>query len=87
MFLKGTIQPETVTTNDRPEVTSPPTAVKTNQESSQKPATKTGGSTQSAQTQTRHSTTQTPNTTHNVHQGIYRLRFMLNTTSLSLFIF
>lgn len=58
-------------TNGRPKAVSPTAVVKTNQESSQKPATKTG-STQSAQTQTRHSTTQTPSTNHNVHQGTYR---------------
>ncbi|XP_070168941.1 uncharacterized protein [Polyergus mexicanus] len=60
--------PETSVTNDRPKATSPTSVMKDNSESSQKPAVKTG-STQSAQTQTRHSMTQTPNATHN---HIYR---------------
>ncbi|XP_017793534.1 PREDICTED: uncharacterized protein LOC108575287 [Habropoda laboriosa] len=54
--------PETVVPNGHPKPVSPST-VKVNQEPN-KPAVKTG-STQFAQTQTRHSTTQTPNTTHN----------------------
>ncbi|XP_015434786.1 PREDICTED: uncharacterized protein LOC107190491 [Dufourea novaeangliae] len=60
--------PETAVSNNYPKSVSPST-VKTNPEPS-KPAVKTG-STQSAQTQTRHSTTQTPNTAHNhaIHQG------------------
>ncbi|XP_076395121.1 uncharacterized protein LOC100882720 isoform X2 [Megachile rotundata] len=59
---------EVVVPNGHPKPVSPPT-VKANQEPN-KPAVKTG-STQSAQTQTRHSTTQTPNSSHNhtTHQG------------------
>ncbi|XP_025990924.1 uncharacterized protein LOC105193812 isoform X3 [Solenopsis invicta] len=57
--------PETVVAIGRPKATSP-TSVKVNSEPSQKPAVKIG-STQSAQTQTRHSTTQTHN--HSMHQG------------------
>lgn len=61
---------ETSVTNDRPKATSPTSVTKINPEPSQKPAVKTG-STQSAQTQTqtRHSMTQTPNATHNIHHG------------------
>ncbi|XP_012523732.2 uncharacterized protein LOC105829433 isoform X6 [Monomorium pharaonis] len=58
--------PETIVANGRPKATSPTSIVKTNPESNQKPAVK-AGSTQSAQTQTRHSTTQTHN--HSMHQG------------------
>ncbi|XP_011875803.1 PREDICTED: uncharacterized protein LOC105566421 isoform X2 [Vollenhovia emeryi] len=58
--------PETVVANGRPKATSPTSVAKANSEPSQKPAVKTG-STQSAQTQTRHSTTQTHN--HSIHQG------------------
>ncbi|CAL7937735.1 unnamed protein product [Xylocopa violacea] len=54
--------PETVVSNGHPKPVSP-SIVNDNQELS-KPIVKTG-STQSAQTQTRHSTTQTPNTAHN----------------------
>ncbi|XP_011261886.2 uncharacterized protein LOC105254722 isoform X3 [Camponotus floridanus] len=62
--------PETPVTNGRPKATSPTSVTKVNPEPSQKPAVKTG-STQSAQTQTRHSMTQTPNATHNhnIHHG------------------
>lgn len=56
--------PETSVTNGRPKATSPTSVTKDNPEPSQKPAVKTG-STQSAQTQTRHSMTQTPNANHN----------------------
>lgn len=63
--------PETVVSNGHSKPVSPST-IKTNQESP-KPAIKSG-TTQSAQTQTRHSTTQTPNTAHNhtTHQGKYK---------------
>ncbi|XP_043790535.1 uncharacterized protein LOC122713817 isoform X3 [Apis laboriosa] len=54
--------PETVVSNGHSKPVSPST-IKTNQEPP-KPAIKSG-TTQSAQTQTRHSTTQTPNTAHN----------------------
>lgn len=58
--------PETVVANGRPKATSPTSIAKANPEPSQKPVVKTGA-TQSAQTQTRHSTTQTHN--HSMHQG------------------
>ncbi|XP_034179837.2 uncharacterized protein LOC117604147 isoform X6 [Osmia lignaria lignaria] len=68
-LTKSNAVPEAVVSNGHPKPVSPPT-VKANQEPN-KPAVKTG-STQSAQTQTRHSTTQTTNTAHNhtTHQGI-----------------
>lgn len=61
---------EPIVPNGHPKPPSPST-VKVNQEPN-KPAVKTG-SMQSAQTQTRHSTTQTLNTAHNhtTHQGNY----------------
>lgn len=65
MYRKPAI-PETVVANGRPKATSPTSVTKANPEPSQKPIVKTG-STQSAQTQTRHSTTQTHN--HSMHQG------------------
>lgn len=63
--------PETVVPNGHSKPVSP-SIIKTNQELP-KPAIKSG-TTQSAQTQTRHSTTQTPNTAHNhtTHQGKYK---------------
>lgn len=57
---------ETLVANGRPKATSPTSIIKANPEPSQKPVVKTG-TTQSAQTQTRHSTTQTHN--HSMHQG------------------
>jgi len=64
MYLKTAI-PETVVTNGHPKATSPTSIIKANSEPNQK-LVKTG-TTQSAQIQTRHSTTQTHN--HNMHQG------------------
>ncbi|KAG5313460.1 F193A protein, partial [Acromyrmex insinuator] len=58
--------PETVVANGRPKATSPTSIVKTNPEPSEKPVVKTAA-TQPAQTQMRHSTTQTHN--HTMHQG------------------
>ncbi|XP_072759086.1 uncharacterized protein [Anoplolepis gracilipes] len=62
--------PETSVTNSRPKATSPTSVTKANPEPNQKVVVKTG-STQSAQTQTRHSMTQTPNANHNhnIHHG------------------
>ncbi|EGI63275.1 Uncharacterized protein C4orf8 [Acromyrmex echinatior] len=57
--------PETVVANGRPKATSPTSIVKTNPEPSEKPVVKTAA-TQPAQTQMRHSTTQTHN--HTMHQ-------------------
>ncbi|XP_014486001.1 PREDICTED: uncharacterized protein LOC106750284 isoform X4 [Dinoponera quadriceps] len=63
--LTKSVQPTTVLANGRPKpVPQASVTVKTIQEPSPKPAVKTG-STQSAQTQTRHSTTQTPSAAHN----------------------
>ncbi|XP_018340094.1 PREDICTED: uncharacterized protein LOC108747233 isoform X4 [Trachymyrmex septentrionalis] len=57
--------PETVVANGRPKATSPTSIVKTNPEPNEKPVVKTAA-TQPAQTQMRHSTTQTHN--HTMHQ-------------------
>ncbi|KAL0113937.1 hypothetical protein PUN28_011338 [Cardiocondyla obscurior] len=57
---------ETVVANGHPKAMTSTSVAKTNPESSQKSVAKTG-STQPAQTQTRHSTTQTHN--HSMHQG------------------
>lgn len=67
MFLKTAI-PETVVANGRPKATSPTSIVKANPEPSEK-LVKTAA-TQPAQTQMRHSTTQTHN--HTMHQGRYK---------------
>ncbi|XP_018050001.1 PREDICTED: uncharacterized protein LOC108688316 [Atta colombica] len=59
--------PETVVANGRPKATSPTSIIKTNPEPSEKPVVKTAA-TQPAQTQMRHSTTQTHN--HTMHQDL-----------------